>query len=400
VAARYQAYITGIGVTAPNGWGVNVFWRSILSARSGIRPITRFPADELPCRIAGEVAELKDDPQTPSPSRADRLLFHAARLALADAHLGPPFIPDSEAIPVIAATSTLAPETVQARWGGGQDPASVPPPTACLATEHLARLPGVRARLVTLSGGWTAGLEAVRLAADWVAGGRCEVALAGATEAPLTPAVVRRYAAAGWLTRRNDTPERVPRPFDIERDGWVPAEGAAVLVVESEASAWARQAEPYAAIAGSGSSPAGMGDPAAGLAEAMGRALADASCRREAVNHVSAWACGDPERDAAEAAAIHRAFGFHAPRLAVTSIKGAVGNCFAAGAVLQAAAAALSLHEGRIPPTANLETPDPDCRLDCVTGRPRRVAVSAAVINALDPAGDCFSLLLQKPEAA
>lgn len=398
--------ITGIGVAAPNGLGLDRFWKNTLQRKSGVTTVSLFDAEDLPCRIAGEVSELRENDCTlpPGLTRATLLALHAARLALTDARLVREHAPEDEPVPVILGTSTGSPEPLPRQWPSdkGADDEFVYQP-ACTSPQAQAvwsiqRLGDLNGPVVTLSGGWTAGLEAVSLAAEWVRMGRYRIALAGAVEAPLSRRVLESFLESGGLAARAD-PEGVPRPFDRDRDGWVLSEGAAVVVVESATSAWAREMQPYACVAGCYSSGGRKySDMAESLAQAIRGCLAEASLLPEHIQYVCANATGERTTDVAEIAALKRAFGRHAYRLAISSIKGVVGNPLAAAGPMQVAAAAMSIREKRIPPTANLREPDPQCDLDCVRDRARQVAVRAALVNAHGRDGNSRCIVMTTAE--
>lgn len=394
---RRQAGISGIGIVAPTGMGARVFWDAALNGRSGIRPSSRLGDCNLSCRLAGEVCELKDDPRS-DDDRQGRLLSHAIRLCLADAGLSPGLLAE-QGVPVVVGVSIPADGQTWAR-AVSDTAGSATAEAAVREKESLwwlgspaADLAALQVRLVTITGSWTAGLDALWVAMDWVRSGRYDLILAGAVEAPLNPKVAQACSVAGWLSASGG----VPRPFDAARDGWVLSEAAVMFAVESAASALARRKEMYAALAGAGGASAGSAE--ASLSEAMAAALADGGLLPARVNYVCAWACGDPELDISEIGAIKRAFGQYAFRLAVSSIKGGLGNSFAAGGALQAATAALSIRHGQIPPTANLTSPDPACDLDCVCGKSRKVAVEAALVNALSPGNSSCCVALRRMEA-
>ena len=405
---RHTPVITGIGIAAPNGLGLSRFWKNTLQQKSGVRSVSLFNTEGLPCRIAGEVSELGEKEST-SPAgltRATRLTLHAARLALMDARLAREHFPEDEPVPVIIGTSTGSPENLHGQLSSSErtdneiawEPPYIPPQAQ--AAWFIQRLGDLNGPVVTLSGGWTAGLEAVALAAEWIRIGRCRIALAGAVEAPLTRSLVECFLESGGLAARVH-PEGVPRPFDRDRDGWVLSEGAAVLVVESAASAWAREIQSYACVAGSYSSPSrSSSDSSESLTQAIQGCLAEASLLPEHIQYVCANACGDRTMDVAEIAALKRAFGRHAYRLAISSIKGVVGNPLAAAGPMQVAAAAMSIREKRIPPTANLREPDPQCDLDCVRDQARQAAVRAALVNACAMDGSTRCIVMTSTEVA
>ena len=238
--------------------------------------------------------------------------------------------------------------------------------------------------------------EALRL----IRAGDADVMIAGGSEATITPMALAGFGNARALSTRNDDPPRASRPFDAERDGFVIGEGSAVLVLESEAHARRRGATPVAELCGYGASGDAyhMTAPCvdgAGAARAMRRALDDARLPIDHVQHVNAHGTATPAGDPAEVAAIKTVFGEHARRLAVTSTKSMTGHLLGAAGGIEAVAVALTLARGIIPPTINLERPDPTCDLDFVPAQARTQTVTAAVSNSFGFGGHNVTLALK-----
>ena len=239
--------------------------------------------------------------------------------------------------------------------------------------------------------------EALRL----IRAGDADVILAGGTESTITPMAMAGFGSARALSTRNDDPTRAAsRPFDLERDGFVIGEGAAVLVLEREDHARRRGAEPLCELAGYGASgdayhmtaPCADGD---GAARAMERALDDAGLDPEEVQHINAHGTSTPAGDPAEVAAIKRVFGEHARRLMVSSTKSMTGHLLGAAGGLEAAVTAMTLARGIVPPTINLERPDPICDLDFVPNQARTLRVTAALSNSFGFGGHNVTLAVR-----
>ena len=238
--------------------------------------------------------------------------------------------------------------------------------------------------------------EALRL----IRAGDADLMIAGGSEATITPMALAGFGNARALSTRNDDPPRASRPFDAERDGFVIGEGAAVLVLESEAHARRRGAAPVAELCGYGASGDAyhMTAPCvdgAGAARAMRRALDDARLPADHVQHVNAHGTSTPAGDPAEVAAIKTVFGEHARRLTVSSTKSMTGHLLGAAGGIEAVAVALTLARGIVPPTINLERPDPTCDLDFVPAQARTQTVTAAVSNSFGFGGHNVTLALK-----
>jgi len=382
---KNRVVITGLGVVAPNGIGVAPFWDSLVEGRSAIGPVTAFDASDLPCRIAGEVrgfdpteyitGKLKPEKRM---ARATQFAIASASMALEDAGLDVATLKEEGSIPVVLGVSSSAMDIAAQPprpWTGF---AVIPHATASGVVYAL----GLDAVLRTISDGCASGLDAVATAVDEIQRGRAEVALTGAADSMMTHWVFECFTKLRGLSLRNDEPEKASRPFDRDRDGGLIAEGAAIVVLESMAHAHARDAEIYCEIAGYGT----HGDPpdgaeGAGMERAMQLAVANASCMPEDVEHISAHGPSDQHMDCHETKMFKAVFGDRAYRIPITSVKGVTGNPMSVGSLLQLLGACLSIKHGTLPPTANLENPDPECDLDYIPGNARQVPVQTVLVN-------------------
>jgi 3-oxoacyl-[acyl-carrier-protein] synthase II len=231
--------------------------------------------------------------------------------------------------------------------------------------------------------------------------GDADVMIAGGAEAPLTPLILAGFCQARAVSHRNNQPAKASRPFDRDRDGFVLAEGAGVLILEELGHAQKRGAKIYAELIGYGltsdayhyTQPDPTGE---GPAQAMKLALQDAGMRPEEVDYVNAHGTSTGPNDRIETIAIKKTFGKHAHKLAVSSCKSMLGHMLGAGGAVEAALTALALTEGIIPPTINLEHPDPECDLDYVPNKARKQEIRAALSNSLGFGGMNASLVLKK----
>jgi len=408
---RRGATVTGLGLVTPVGGTVPAFFDAICTGRSGLRrPPDGHPvAGVLP--VAGLAPPLDPvDLLPPTEARwVDRfavLAVAAADAALADAGLvvGRDCDPDRTAVVVANSFGGLTLFESQALGQHQRGRTAVTPyllggMLPNMATARIAIKHGIRGFSSTIStacasGGYAAA-EALRLIRD----GLADVVVCGGTDAPLLPTIATTFGNARALAHGWADPTEASRPFDRRRNGFVLGEGAGVLVVERTGHADARRAAGYADVAGWGVSTdayhATMPRPdGSGAAAAMRLALADAGLRPVDVGYVNAHATGTKLGDRAEAGAIRAVFGPHAP--AVSSIKGATGHLLAAAGAVEAAATALALSAGLLPPTHNLDDPDPECDLDHVRKSARPGGVDAALSSSFAFGGHNVSLLLTR----
>lgn len=404
---RNRVVVTGMGILAPNGTGLGAFWESLCAGRSGIGPITHFDASEFKSRIAGEVKNF--DPkdfidQRFKPKRMARhtqLAFAAMKMAISDAMLEVASF--GHPIPIIMGVSTTAMDVLQncfetlERKGPRFVSSGVYDCQPQAVTQMLSLALGVSSRATTISSACPSGLDAIASAAAMIRQGVATVAIAGGTDATVTPLSMASFATAGLSSTRNLDPARASRPFDRERDSGVISEGAAIVILEDYESALARGATPYLEICGYGT----HGDDATssevfGLAETMRVALANAGRTPEEMDYICAYAPGHPALDIVEVDMIKRVFGQHAYSLPVSSIKGVTGNALSAAGPMQLITCALAFKHNVIPPTANYEVPDPRCDLDCVPYRARRSRINKALINVRGLGGGNSSLVVER----
>ncbi len=248
----------------------------------------------------------------------------------------------------------------------------------------------------TVSSACTAGLIAITRAAEMISAGKIDIALCGGADAPVSPFAVASFAASGMVPLEQGDPSRASRPFDLNRAGGVMSEGAAMVVLESLSHARAHGRDPKVMLTGFGQSIDAPGSqPASGLAESMTKAIANAGLYESEIQYICAHAPSDPVMDKVETDAIKDVFGQRAYEMAVSSIKGVTGNPLSAAGPMSLAACVKAVQEGYLPPTANYETPDPDCDLDCVPNRSRVASVRKALVNIHEMGGGNCSIVLE-----
>lgn len=408
---RNRVVITGMGVVAPNGIGLEAFWDSLLHCRSGIGPITFFDASDMKSRIAGEVKNFNPadyiEPEL-KPKRLARhtqLAYAAAMMALKDARLEISDANLPNPTPVVVGVSTSAMDIIensisnfQSRGSNGMSPTAVAALTPQAAANLIADRIGACAHAVTVSSACPSGLDAVASAAHMISSGEAELAIAGGADAPITKHTFAAFTASGLSSCSNGAPQRASRPFDLDRDSGVISEGAGMFVLENEERARGRGARIYLEVCGyARHRDHGPDEPASGLVDAMQYALANAAKAREGIDYISAYGPGHPILDELEVRYIKEVFGKHAYEIPISSIKGVTGNPLAAGGPFQIAACALSIRDQTVVPTANYRTADPACDLDFVPNHPRRSKLDSILINVRGLGGSASSLVVERP---
>jgi 3-oxoacyl-[acyl-carrier-protein] synthase II len=372
-------------------------WAALLAGRAGAAPISRFDASGFPVRFACEVKDLNvsDIVDSKAARRMDRcthLLLAAARQAQRDSALDVAAVGERAGTAVGTALGGVASfeQTVlqlASRGPGRVSPFSIVQTLPNLAAGWVSIELGTRGPLLTESTACAASNMAIGDALDAIRLGRAEVMVCGGTEAPVTPASVAGFAAMRALSTRNDDPGSASRPFDAERDGFVIAEAAAVLVLEELEHALARKARIYAELAGYGvsSDAIHVSDPdpvGANAARAVRMALADADIELDQVGYVNAHGTSTVAGDAAETRVLKLVFGDALPRRPlISSTKGATGHALGAAGAVEAIFTVLALHHGVLPPTINQTVPDPECDLDYLADAARVEQVEVALSN-------------------
>jgi len=404
--------VTGLGCVSPLGNDVTSTWQAAAAGRSGVG---RLPDDfdpRLPVRIAARVKDPVDPGDLPAKElrRLDRailLALAAAREAFADAGLAAGgFAPERAGVAIgsgIGGVGTLL-ENHRALLEAGPrrvSPFMIPMTLANMPAGLVAIRHGLGGPNLCHVTACASGAHAIGESLRWLQRGDADLMLAGATEAAITPLVVAGFASMQALSRRNDEPSLASRPFDRGRDGFVLAEGAAVLVLEREAHARARGARPRARLLGYGASAdathmAAPDPEASGAIRCMRAALADAGLAPDAVDYVNAHATSTPAGDEVEARALHQVFGAHTERLPVSSTKGMTGHLLGASGALEALLCVRALETGTLPPTLNLDDPDPECALDHVAGKARAVRARVAQSNSFGFGGVNAALLFER----
>ncbi len=392
-----RVVVTGLGAITPIGLSADEYWRQLTAGVSGVGPITAFDASALPVRIAAEVkgfdpASYMDRKAARRMSRFAQFSVAAAGQAIADAGLS---IDDANRWDIGAVIATggggfqeVAAETEAFITRGWErvSPMMVPMMIPNMASCQVSITYGLKGPVVTNTAACAAGVYALFEALHFLRRGDAQVILAGGTESAMLPLAFISLARTGALSRRNDEPAKASRPFDRDRDGFVFGEGAGVLVLETLDHARGRGARIRAELAGASitgdayhvSAPEPSGES---QRRAIVRAIADAELRPDEIDYICAHGTGTPLNDAAETRAIKQALGDHAYTIPVSSVKSMVGHQLGAAGAMSALACVQALQSGCVPPTINLDTPDPECDLDYVPWKARQVPVRTAMAN-------------------
>lgn len=379
--------ITGLGILSPFGRGKTAALDALRNARSGVKAITSIDASMLNCRMGGEVPAVGHEGSHRGHDRFTRFAMIAAEEAMEQtgAHGA-----DPERVGVILGTGLGGCETLDASYkrmyaeGGRIPPMGIPMSMYNAAGAAVAAKFQAKGTGYSVVSACASSAHAIGLAMQTIRAGQADVMITGGTDAPLVPGVIRGWEALRVLAIDNEHPEAACRPFSADRKGLVLAEGAAIFVLESLEHAERRGAEILGEIAGFGAtSDAGhVTDPdASGAARAITLALRDASLEPSDVGYVNAHGTGTRANDPTETAAIKQALGDAAHRVAVSSTKALHGHAMGASGAIEIACSLLALRDGFLPPTINLETPDPACDLDYVPNAPRETSATTFLSN-------------------
>jgi 3-oxoacyl-[acyl-carrier-protein] synthase II len=407
-----RVVVTGLGTLSPLGLDAASTWAGVCAGHSGVAPITRFDTTSFSTRIA---AELKGyDPTAYFPGRDARRLdpfvqyaVVAAREAFHDAGLeaGEQLGPRTAVIigTGIGGMSTLTEQTLLLHDRGPNriSPFMVPMILPDSAAGNVALEFKLRGPNMAITSACASGANAIGEAYEMIRRGAADVALSGGTEASVLPLAIAGFSIIHALSERNDDPQRASRPFDKDRDGFVLGEGACILVLEEYERALARGVHIYAELVGYGSTDDAfhMVAPDAeggGAIACMRIALESANLLPEAIGYINAHGTSTELNDITETHAIKQVFGAHAYHLAVSSSKSMTGHLLGASGAIEAAITIKAVQEGILPPTINLDQPDPRCDLDYVPHRARQHQVEYALSNSFGFGGHNACLIFRK----
>ncbi|MCL0031959.1 beta-ketoacyl-ACP synthase II [Dehalococcoidia bacterium] len=409
---RKRVVITGMGAVTPLGKSVGEFWEGLVSGRSGVRPITLCDPSPYPCQIAGEVPNF-DPGEYINPKEARRLArfsqlsIAASTMAVKDANLNL----EKEDLSMMGVllgngaggldTTQIACLDMQEKGAMKINPFFIPMMLPNMAAANVARIFGAKGYNSTVITACAASNQAIGEALEVIRRGAADVVLAGGVEASISEIGLSGFCILRALTNSNEEPQKASRPFDAGRDGFVPAEGSAIVVLESFDHAIKRGAPILAELIGYGSSCDAFhavqpDDTGEGAGRAIRWALRDAAIDVNQVDYINAHGTSTPLNDAAETMAIKNVFGDTAYSVPVSSTKSMTGHAMGGAGALEAVACVKAIQEGIIPPTINQEIPDPACDLDYVPNIAREKDVNIVLSNSFGFGGQNTCIVFKK----
>lgn len=409
---KRRVVVTGLGLVIPNGIGVGTAWKNVCEGKSGIGPITRFDTNGFETKIAGEVRDFNPERyiEKKEIKKMDLFVLYAlaaTQEALEDANLT--ITPENaEQIGVIVGTGLGGLPTLEKyhqvlleKGPGRISPFFIPTLIANMAAGQIAIRFGAKGPNTCLVTACATGAHSIGDAFRAIQYGDAEAMIAGGTEANLTPLTVGGFNAMKALSTRNDEPEKASRPFEKNRDGFVVAEGAGILILEELEYALKRNAKVYGEVVGYGytgdayhiTAPSPGGE---GAARCMRMALRDAGEKPEEIDYINAHGTSTSLNDLTETEAIKTVFGEHAHKVPISATKSMTGHLLGAAGSTEAIFTLLAIRDGILPPTINYEEPDPQCDLDYVPNVARRQPVAVAISNAFGFGGTNATLVFRK----
>lgn len=410
--SKHRVVVTGLGIVSPVGTGTEKFWKSLIEGKSGIRKITSFDAGQFDAQIAGEVSDY--DPLQYFSSKEARNLARfvqfasvASREAIQNAKLDIKSL-DPDRFGVLIGSGIGSIETIEheykkylERGPSRISPHFIPKIIINEAAGQVSIETGAKGPATCVATACSTATNAIGDAFRFIQYGDADIMIAGGTESATTELGVGGFCALKALSTRNDAPEKASRPFDLNRDGFVMAEGAGVAILESLEHAKKRGAPILAEVVGYGrtsdafhiTAPESSGT---GAAKAMELAIKDAGLKPEDISYINAHGTSTELNDKVETLAIKTVFKDYAKKVPVSSTKSMTGHLLGAAGGVEFAASILAIRDNMIPPTINYETPDPNCDLDYVPNKARQASVVTAMSNSLGFGGHNASIIVKK----
>ncbi|WPD23667.1 MAG: beta-ketoacyl-ACP synthase II [Candidatus Electrothrix scaldis] len=412
--AQRRVVVTGVGLVTPLGTGTDKTWQGLVNGQSGIGPITHFDASAHSSQIAAEVKDFTPDLWFEKKQAKHLDLFVQFGIAAADMAVKASGLEITEElaerIGVVTGCGMGGISTIEEyhkimleRGPRRITPFLVPRMIPNMPSGHISMHINAKGPNLALSTACAAGTHAVGEAYRHILFGDCDIAVTGGTESVISPLTVGGFASMKALSTRNDDPIHASRPFDRDRDGFIIAEGAGMIVLEELEFARARGAEILAEMVGYGQSSdayhiAAPPENGEGAVRCMKMALRNAGMNPEEIDYINAHGTSTPLNDRCETVAIKTVFADHAYKLAISSTKSMTGHMLGGAGGIEAAFTALTLHNQCIPPTVNLENPDPDCDLDYVPNTARETSIRAAMSNSFGFGGTNGVIIMKRFE--
>ena len=407
-----RVVVTGLGVVSPLGTGIEKNWDALMKGQSGIAPITRYDASELPTRIAAEVKDFNADDFIDKKEQKKMDLFIQYSLAASEMAMQDSGFEvteeNAERVGVLVGSGLGGLPTMEHYHDVMREksykritPFFIPMLIINLAPGQISIRFGAKGPNLSTVSACATGTNSIGDAYHMIARGDADVMIAGGTESTITPLAMSGFNVMKALSTRNDDPAGASRPFDSGRDGFVMGEGAGIVILEEMESAKKRGAKIYAEVGGYGltsdayhlTAPAPEGE---GAARCMKMALDNAGVSPEEVGYINAHGTSTPFNDKFETMAIKSVFGDHAYKLKVSSTKSMTGHGLGAAGGIEAVYSLLAMDRGMLPPTINYTDPDPDCDLDYVPNKPVEADVKVAISNSLGFGGTNATILFKK----
>ncbi|MCK4905087.1 beta-ketoacyl-ACP synthase II [bacterium] len=409
---KRRIVVTGVGVVAPNGIGKNAFWDALINGKSGIDKITLFDASSFPVKIAGEIKnfdayEYMDFKTVRRTGRFAHFAVASAKMAIEDAGIEKEdFKNKKKSIymgSVVGGIGFSEKEHIKLQEGGVHRVSPFTSTAYChdSAANEISIKLDWKGEVNSISSGCTCGLDAVGTAFKDIKTGKIDIAIAGGTDASVTPLTLGSLCATGILSTQNGNPTKTSRPFDAKRSGGVLSEGAGIVILEELEHALSRNTFIYGEIIGynTNTEASNLFDNdvnGKGFAREMKQVLEQACLEPKDIDYICAHAPSDIVRDRAETIAIKEVFGDYAYKVPISSIKSMTGNPLSSAGPMQIIASLMVIKDKVIPPTINYEFPDNECDLDYVPNKARKNIVDAVLINSHGFGGTNASLIVSK----
>ena len=410
--SKIKAYVTGMGVISPLGENIKTYWTNLVAGKSGIGKMTLCDPTEFPSKIAGEVKTFQpenyiDKKESKRMARFSQIAVAAAALAIENSNLSLSATEKTSTAVIIGNGNGGFPELeynsrLQVTKGETKiSPYFIPMILPNMAAANISRTFGFQGFSSTVVTACAASTQSIGDAAQLINNGLCDIVLAGGCEAGISRLGLGGFSALRALSTNNNNPEKASRPFDSLRDGFVPSEGAGILILESEKHALKRNANVLCEIAGMGVSsdayhPVQPDPTGEGATLAMKRAMKSANINIEDIDYINAHGTSTPLNDVCETNAIKKTFKERAYKIPISSTKSMIGHALGGAGALEAIATILSIINQKAHPTINLENPDPECDLNYIPQKAKNLKISNAMSNNFGFGGQNASIIIKK----